>query len=123
MKLVYFVLATFFSAFAWAGEATPGQVLCSLTSPVTTGFQVVNVRAKDRPYQGSADVGNLRISGSYQSSDSQFSLSISSIDDDGMTDKELLFVESRLRKGEFWHSRAKNGSDKIEIYCYFIQSL
>ena len=123
MRCIYFVLTAFLSVSAWAGEPIPGQVLCSLTSPMTTGFQVVNVRAKDRPYQGSADVGNLRISGTYLSSEAQFTLQLFTIDEDGASDKELLFIESRLRKGEFWHSRATNGAEKIEIYCYFVPSL
>ncbi len=116
-----------FIGFAQADDTSAvfpgGMVMCSATTPKPLGFDLVKVRHKDRDYRGTFDLDNLRFTGKYRSSHSAFTLNINTLDDDGEVASEVLVIETRLRSGEFLHSKVKSADKDIEFYCYFLPEI
>jgi hypothetical protein len=119
--LMLFVLLNIFSAQAVnEGEVQPGIVLCSITSPKTTGFELVKVGKKDRAYTGSFIVEDLKFDGKYSSRTADLELKVSQLDDDEVAVADIFSINMDLHAGKHFNAKINTTQKVIDLYCYFI---
>jgi hypothetical protein len=121
MKVFAIGVVALFSAFSSAqdNQIVGGKVICSQASPSVAGFELINVRNRNREYVGASQIGDLKISGTYYAPSNSFTLSVNTLDEDGIENGLVLSLETELRSGRVVHAKTKLGDGTFEIYCNF----
>lgn len=123
MKTFLVALSMALSTAAWAAPVSKvksGVVICSMTSPQITGFELIKVRAKDRDYAGQNEIGNFRFDAAYRSKDGSFNLKVGLLNEDGEVEEEVFSMRSDLFSGSFLRAKTKLEDQTLEFYCYFV---